>query len=286
MVFSKRKLTGVIAGTLAITAIAGSFAYYTSTNSIDNRFKTNQYGDVLYETFTPPEDGWNPGQEVTKEVGVKNTGGGNIVVRVKMDETWWEDKNGNGTMDQGEQKITFASNQTAFHSVTKNGTVYTATQGSTTDGLLTNDQSVVYKSLAASGWTFNSADGYWYYNTQLTPNASTGNLLTSVALASNVDNGKYDTTKYYYEGKTEPITEPTGQSGDVWRVYTGAVPTPNDKTNSIFTRVVSKLDTGAMGYANAIYDLVITKETCQANADAVAATWSNVPTSVINSWKL
>ncbi len=275
----KKKLTAIIVGALAVALVAGTWAFYTSTNSVDNKLKTQKYGDVLKETFTPDED-WQPGEEVDKIAGVKNTGDYNLVVRVKLDEKW--------TLADGTEKT--------ISSVGTDITTYQ--QESATDGKVpvanTTEKSVVEKTLAASGWTKNNADGYWYYNTQLASGA-TANFMTKIKLKDDTDMGKYKTTNYYHEGTSEPTFEP-GETGDTgvattgWAVYTGAVPKPATATNNIYVRSISKFDQennkDLAGYAGATYDLTITSETCQATDAAVTATWTTVPAAVKSGWNL
>jgi alternate signal-mediated exported protein len=275
MNISKNKIIGFLAGTTALALIAGSWAFYTSTNSVDNKLQTKQYGDTLVEEFTPDTD-WQPGETADKKVGVKNTGDYNLVVRVKLAETWTR----GGTAIAGINPTDAAGMDN----------ITTVSQVSATDGLTAGDKTVVEKTMASSGWT-KGTDGYWYYNTQLAPGTSTSNLLTAIKLTETADMGSYTTVKYYHEGTSAPSFEP-GAAGDTgvaaagWQIYTGAVPSPAVSTNKIFTRSVSKLDTDAAGYSGADYDLTITSETCQATAAAVAASWTTAPANVVTGWSL
>lgn len=281
MKISKKKLAGFLSCTLALTAIAGSWAYYSSTNTVDNQLQTLAYGDTLVERFTPDDD-WQPGEEVTKEVAVKNTGDYDLVVRVKLSETWTR----NGSVISEIDSTDTGSNGSNVG--INNITVVSQTDAS--DGLTTGDQTVVEKTMAASGWTQGS-DGYWYYNSKIASGESTSKLLEAITLTQDVDLGIYDTVKYYHEGTTEPTFEPgdaadTGTATGGWAVYTGEVPSPATAGNSIFTRTVSSLNATNSGYSGAIYDLIITSETCQATSDAVAATWTTAPSSVVSGWNL
>lgn len=301
MKLSKKKITGLVTAGMALSVVAGSWAYYTSTNTVDNQMKTQKYGDTLVEEFTPKPD-WQPGEKVTKEVGVKNTGDYDIVVRVKMDEKWWDDKNNNGSYDAGEERITQSSANTGFNSVDKEsltskqydfdgaGPLTGATDGYVKDDTHA-DESVVYKEMDVNKWTYNQLDGYWYYKEKLSSGIATSKLLNSITLAVDADMGAYTVTKYYHEGTSEPVFEPGGSGDDHtatggWKEYNGAVPEPNNTSNTIYTRTVSTLKDGCSGYAGANYDLIITSETCQATSAAVTATWENVPESVVNGWSL
>ena len=159
--------------------------------------KTQKYGDTLTEKFTPDND-WQPGEEVAKEVKVKNTGDYDLVVRVKLKEEWWRDADGNGSMGPGESLISFESTGNGGADQAKINYSVNATQGSATDGLLTGDQTVVKKILASMGWTAGN-DGYWYYNTKLAKGNETSAFMEKIMLAADADMGKYATAKYWTE---------------------------------------------------------------------------------------
>lgn len=289
MKIQKRQISAFVAGLAGLGLIVGSWAYYTSTTQLDNRLKTQKYGDTLTEKFTPDND-WQPGEEVTKEAKVKNTGDYDLVVRVKLKEEWWRDANGDGSMDPGESLISFESNGNGGADRTKINYSAGATQGSATDGLLTGDQTVVKKTLANMGWTAGN-DGYWYYNTKLAKGNETSAFMEKIMLAADADMGKYTTKQYWTENQLIAATEPDPSnigtdSKTQWVLYTGAVPSPTVPTNSVYTRAISTLDPSAAGYAGAIYDLFITSETCQATSAAVMATWPGADPGVVAGWHL
>lgn len=282
---TKRNMTKILAAVLALVLVVGTLAYYTSTNKVENQMQTKAYGDTLVEEFTPKND-WQPGEKADKIVGVTNTGDYPLVVRIKMSETWA------AKATPATALISFDSKSTSFNTV--NATTLMATQGSATDGALTSDQSVVYKEILAGAgtkWTYNSADGYWYYTEQLAAGASTDSLLKSITLAKNVDIGVYTTTNYYTHNKTVSGTVPSSTTTNTnpatgWVKYTGSVPIPAANDVSVYTRSVSALDATKSGYANANYSLIITSETCQATSGAVDATWTGVPAAVKTGWSL
>lgn len=82
----KKSLIAIISLS-AFLVIGGAVAYYNSTTNVDNKLKTGQFKSEVVEKFTP-KDNWEPGDKVTKEVGVENTGTGNIVSRAMWSETW------------------------------------------------------------------------------------------------------------------------------------------------------------------------------------------------------
>ena len=83
----KIKLSIVAVATVALIA-GGVYAYFTSQDSVANEFTTNnEYGVSIFETFESP-DNWQPGDEVPKEVKVRNNGTVPAMVRVKLDQEW------------------------------------------------------------------------------------------------------------------------------------------------------------------------------------------------------
>ena len=274
---TKKKVISFALGLVLLVAVAGTWAYYNAEVSLDNELQTSQYGSELEEKFTPPGT-WEPSQVVDKEVGVKNTGDYDLFVRVRMSETW--------TFKDGTTTHTIASTDPGFLTATALSAVG---QLDPNDGLFSvagppvaYDQSVVYKQLAASGWTFNPADGYWYYNTKLAPGATTSNLLSSITLAGDTDMGLYTETKYYTTASVKPAptaigSDPTSE----WVVYSGAVP-----ANTTWTRSVSELNPAAPGYAGGTYTLTITSQILQGTKAAFDGTpaWSTTPTTVKTAW--
>lgn len=247
-------------GLLALAIVGCTWAYYSNSSSIDNQLSTKAYGSTITETFTPRDD-WQPGQKVEKVFAVKNTGGSDLVVRVKMKESW-------------------AWGGTSFKTLSSDmdrAKISTVRQEDKADGLVANDDTVVAKELDTTKWVF--YEGYWYYKTLLTAGDTTSALLNSITLDKYADMGKYIVTSYYHEGTAAPTFEP-GDAGDDhtptggWKEFTGAVPKPTAAGNKIFIRTVSKLNPAAAGYAGADYTLTITAETCQATLDAVKAEWS------------
>ena len=228
-----KKIAGV-AGLAAIMVIGGTFAYFNQTMTVTNPFDTGKYDTNVTEDFKPEDgDNWEPGAEVNKDVTVKNTGDYDVLVRVKLTEKW--------------------VNKTTRDTVAENttGLKGNASQVDATDGLTTGDYSVVEKTLNATNWVYNDADGYWYYKTKLLEDA---------------DMGSYTVTNYYTTAETKP--EENAIDGDdpatQWVVYTGNV--PKDAKHSM---AVTKQDPNAPGYGNADYTLTITAQTVQATDAAM-----------------
>lgn len=271
----KRKTKAWLAAGLSLLTVLGcTWAYYTNEAHMNNQLQTKTYGSTITEEFTPRDD-WQPGQKVDKVFAVKNTGEYPLVVRVKMEETWARN-------DQPAFKT--------IDSTTNKSDITTVYQPDAKDGKVDNDKTVVSKDLDSTNWTFNSADGYWYYNTQLTAGNKTQALLRAITLAKDADMGKYTVTSYYHEGTAAPNFEP-GATDDKtatggWKSFDGAVPAPGNSNNKIFTRTISKLDPIAMGYAGADYTLTITAETCQATLAAVQEEWKLATMPANTTWDL
>jgi len=137
---------------LALVAIVGvvgaTFAYYTSTATVENEFTTGTYGTTVTEVFTSPDD-WTPGTTTEKVVNVTNTGNVPIAIRVKYTEKW------------------------------------TAADGTT---VLSgeSDGERVAQFETGSSW-IKATDGYYYYNTNLTQNQTTSNFIESVTFNPNFE---------------------------------------------------------------------------------------------------
>lgn len=293
MTKSKKKLIRLGAAVLALALVVGTFAYYSSVSKIDNNMHTLSYGDRTIEHFTPDQE-LEPGSQITKEVGVTNTGDYDLVVRIKMEEKWVR---GNDTL------IDFDSSDDEFNTVDVDND-YTATQGSATDGQLTDDESVMHKQISLTNW-FDGGDGYWYYDGKLAPGANTGNLLELLVLAKDTDMGKYNiaeaysiTAKTVIEGKEQAVataqadynTTPSAANETALNNAKAALETayawtttkPADTSTITYVKSESALDATNMGYAKADYTLTIITEVCQATKDAIVATWTGVDNDTID----
>ena len=83
---NKRKLLLVL-GISIFTVIGGTFAYFTTTSSIPNLFKSGLYQETIHEEFVSPTN-WTPGTTTPKEVTVTNTGDVDMAVRASIEESW------------------------------------------------------------------------------------------------------------------------------------------------------------------------------------------------------
>jgi len=137
---------------LALVAIVGvvgaTFAYYTSTATVENEFTTGTYGTTVTEVFTSPDD-WTPGTTTEKTVNVTNTGNVDIAVRVKYTEKW------------------------------------TAADGTTVlNGERDGERVAQFET--GSSWV-KGTDGYYYYNANLTQGQTTSNFIDEVTFNPNFE---------------------------------------------------------------------------------------------------
>lgn len=315
-------------GLAAIAVIGGTWAYFNQTTAISNPLSTGTYTTSMVEKFTPSTD-WEPGVKVDKLVQAENTGDYPVLVRVKMDEIWTRKgstkafaviMSANAVKDENGKEISFFNdlrvedskyfaNQynietRAFdEAAAKDGNVPAVAVADPKADFGDKDHSVVYKNLtgvAKNAWTFNVADGYWYYNTLLDagtadkPTTSVA-LMDSITLAANVDMGKYTngsaldyvvSESATRDGITEDwiISDPETPMTSLKDIYDGLSQEDKDaidaKTSYLWSRSTSKIDDTLAGYANANYALNITTEFIQATKDAVDAEWTTAPDTI------
>jgi alternate signal-mediated exported protein len=260
---NKKKMIKIVCGIaaliIALAIIAGIWAYYTAENSIINELTTAKYGNELVEKFTPAIK-WQPGQEITKEVYVENTGDYDLFVRVSMSETW--------TFRDGSSKITIDSSDDPK---------FTA---ATAESVGANNGSVVYKNMNTENWEF--SNGHWYFKTKLEASAYTSNLLESITLAGNTNMGDYQIVNYYTKADEKPANSAIGDNPNTqWVAYTSTLPVPEGAT---YTRSVSKVGNGTGSYADATYELTITSDIIQATKEAFDISGWNPPIILQSGW--
>lgn len=257
------KKAAALGGLAAVAVVGGTWAYFNQTAAITNPFSTGSYGGSIVESFNPSEgDNWQPGATVDKEVVAENTGNSPLLVRVKMAETWSRN-------DQNMIAIN-SEKQPDFTEVK---------QADAEDGLVEDDQTVVWKNLAENdAWT-QGEDGYWYYKGQLAPGATTESLLESVTLDKDTDMGLYTTTYKYCttdgkdskpDDKTEWLTAENGEEDADMLVAARAA---KKEGNSFHVKKETALDEAHPGYADADYELEITIDMVQTTEDAVVDAW-------------
>ena len=83
-----KKKIALGAGALAVVLVAaGTFAWFTTTDKVKNVFGMDNFDVTITEDFDKPDVPLVPGTDVTKQVGVTNSGNVPVVVRVKLEET-------------------------------------------------------------------------------------------------------------------------------------------------------------------------------------------------------
>lgn len=82
----KKALIALVA--LAFVGVIGvTYAYFKSSTSFENLFKTEKYEATFKKTFTSPEN-WTPGTTTPNKVEVTNSGKVAIVARAKIEQSW------------------------------------------------------------------------------------------------------------------------------------------------------------------------------------------------------
>lgn len=194
----KNKKSFVAIISLAATlVVSGVIAYYNQSVEIKNKLKTGKFQSEVIEKFTPKYD-WKPGDKVTKEVGVENTGTGDIVARAKWSETW----------------------------ITKTGDI-TVTS-------IDSSNSVVEKEYG-NNWIYNDKDGYYYYDQIIKAgNKANDKFLKSITLSRDVDFAETKTTVIYYSTMAVEPTEITNNPATGWTV----APETGIPDNSTYNKTV------------------------------------------------
>ena len=245
-----------ICGIAAVALLAGSFAYWNQTHTVENPFNTGEkYATTVIENFNPGDgEDWQPGVEVDKAVQVANTGDQDVIIRVKMDEKW------------ARAGVTYKE----LTATTDKDKVYVSNQAVADDGLTAADDSVVTKKLSTSTNWIKGSDGWYYYKVNLKEGQTTDQWLQSVELLNNVDLGVQEVKKY--------ITSDTAVATATWEEYTGKMPSKTAGGNPVLhnkTELVYKQAGGQdlLGYVDSDYTLSITTQTVQATKEAVIATF-------------
>lgn len=166
---NKKKLSALLlAGTLTAGVVGGTFAWFTSQDSVTNKFATTgtdepnnpDAGIKIEEKFEKPENVL-PGTETNKDVRVKSTAKYDQFIRVKFEKKFIK-TNGDGTKTDVTDKLDTSLIELNF----------------------TN----YLKDTKAEGTWFEGEDGYYYYIGKVAGGSYTNMLLDSVTLSSNAGN--------------------------------------------------------------------------------------------------
>ncbi len=144
---NNKSIVAIIAVLAILAVVGGTLAYYTSSQSFDNIFRTKPYSTKFEEVFESPND-WTPGTTTSKEVFATNTGEVDVAVRVSFTEEW----------------------------VSANGTTLSGTQGA--------NKAAIINLANTSDWT--KVGDYYVYNRKLTNGQRTSSFLESVTFNENI----------------------------------------------------------------------------------------------------
>lgn len=148
---NKKKIL-IVAGISALTILGGTLAYFTTSDTIQNAFKTALYQHQITEKFESP-DNWTPGTTTDKTIKVTNTGSIDMAVRVSYTEKW----------------------------ITSNGTELPLKDANNNVAAIINFN---------EGWV-KASDGYFYYGSKdnmvkVTPGETTSSFINGVTFNENI----------------------------------------------------------------------------------------------------
>ena len=148
---------------VAIVGVVGlTLAYFSNQATIDNEFKSKEYGTTYTEVFESP-DNWLPGDTTNKTIVATNSGQVDEAVRISFTEEWTPANEGS----------------------TLNGWIHadgTKSNHVTENELATDERVAVINFTDPSEWTYRN--GYYYYNYKLAPGETTSSLIESVTFNS------------------------------------------------------------------------------------------------------
>ena len=168
---NKKKIQALaVSGVLTVGVIGGTLAWFTSQDQLTNKFNTgsnnseeSKTGIKIVEEFEEPKN-MLPGDEVNKDVQVKNTTTYDQFIRVKFKPKFVDTTSGD------RKEITEVQGQKLD---TKN--------------IILNFTKNLNKSKADGTW-FEGNDGYYYYMGKVGSEKWTNTLLDSVTLAKEAGN--------------------------------------------------------------------------------------------------
>ena len=178
---NKKKLSALLlAGILTAGVVGGTFAWFTSKDTVTNQFATtgtNEPGNPdagikIEEEFQKPENVL-PGTETNKDVRVKSTANYDQFIKVKFEKKFVKvDKDENGNEKRTEiKKIQVAGKEYELDT-----------------SLIELNFTNYLKDTKAEGTWFEGKDGYYYYIGKVAGGSYTNMLLDSVTLSSNAGN--------------------------------------------------------------------------------------------------
>ena len=196
---NKKKLSITIAaGVLAITVVGGSLAWFTSTETKTSNFTTGSISHEIVEDFdeTRASQGLLPGDEVNKDVWIKNTGNSDALLRVKITPVWMNGEQEDKTLDTDSIQLVFDTN---VQTLLKESGI---TKGAT--------------------WVYGN-DGYFYYTSILPVNSKaiemkTEKLLDAVRLSGSItDQSKYANKEMSVKIESETVQVNKDAYKETWK---------------------------------------------------------------------
>lgn len=178
---NKKKLSALLlAGTLTAGVVGGTFAWFTSKDTVTNQFATTgtdepdnpDAGIKIEEEFEKPENVL-PGTETNKDVRVKSTANYDQFIRVKFEKKFVEV----GTDETGKETRTEISKIKVGEKEYDLDT-----------SLIELNFTDYLKDTKAEGTWFEGEDGYYYYIGKVAGGSYTNMLLDSVTLSSKAGN--------------------------------------------------------------------------------------------------
>lgn len=83
---NKKKIALGATALAAVMVAAGTFAWFTTTDKVKNTFSMDNFDVTITEDFDTPDVPLTPGADITKVVGITNSGNVPVLVRVKLEE--------------------------------------------------------------------------------------------------------------------------------------------------------------------------------------------------------
>ena len=241
----KKAVSLLITGILSVGLIGGSFACFTSKDSVTNAFETVDAGDtdniesgvkVVEEFIKEHAKNMIPGANKKKEVSVKNTASYNQFIRVKIDKVW---KHNGEVVTHYIEKVEVVDDSQGNKKEVKKYDYLTKEEASNNKGAIPLDESLIVLN-------FNK---------------------DSVNNVNNMQN-KWTTVKDLGYDKG-------------WFDYIGRVK-PQGETNILLDSVTLSLDTSIV-YKSLAFDIIVTAEGVQDTDSALDDVWSGIPDKVKNA---
>ena len=190
----KKIITLLVAGILTVGIVGGTFAWFTSNDSVTNKFSTastedpnNPDAGIKIEEEFKDEDGDGkydddvfPGMTMDKKVTVNSTANYEQFLRVKITKVWKD----------GDKEV-------KYYKEKDDGRIEYYSESEYEDGAKELDYGKIKLNLnnvsdsKGNTWTDIKSDGYYYYNQILEPEATTEALLKSVTFVQGENDNYY-----------------------------------------------------------------------------------------------